>query len=114
MTKEEILARLAEGYTKKVELTWPQFVSSVSAAGAQTKTEIMDAVNTRNGPALFNIIDGLSYKKRRDLAKAVVDAMAEDDRFSLDDLEQILNFTEIPVIPDPVVPDPVVPEEPPQ
>jgi len=109
MTKEEILARLAEGYTSKLDLTWPQFVSAVSAAGAQTKTEIMLAVNSRNGPVLFNIIDGLSYKKRREVAKSIVDGMAADDLFSVEDLETILQFTEIPIIPEEPVEPPVEP-----
>lgn len=90
MTREELLAELARKRSFKLVLNWGHFSGAVSSAPQATKTITVDAINSGNNPLLASTIIELVRAKRLDVARQEVDAVAADDKLSIDELIDIL------------------------
>lgn len=90
MTRDELLATLAQRKARKDAITWGRFVSMFAATTPTTKNNLIAAVNAGNASQIFTIINDLVRAEKLAKAQADVNAVAADNSLTVDELIDIL------------------------
>lgn len=90
MTREELIAELATRRTRSITLDWNQLTAAIAQASVIQKGQIVDAVNTNNGPLLMTLMMAICKNARNDSALAEVNQKLADDKLSVDELLSLL------------------------
>ncbi len=91
LTRDQLLAKLAQSRARRIELTWAQFVGAVGASDASTKAALLAAVNKGDGRVVFTTLYALSQAKKLALATEEVELVAADDSLTIDELIGLLS-----------------------